>query len=132
MVNTLNTQSRIGRIGRIRRIRARAGGGGGLAFFQAACRAAGLPEPVAEYCFHPLRRWRLDWAWPDRRLALEIEGGVWTRGRHTRGAGFLADMEKYNHLALAGWRLLRCTPEEFRSLWVIGLLGEALRGRTHA
>lgn len=119
MVNTLNTQSRI------RRIHARARGGAD--WFPAACRAAGLPEPVAEFRFHPERRWRLDWAWPDWRLALEIEGGVWTGGRHTRGRGFLGDMEKYNALALAGWRLVRCTPADFRSLRVFTLLGQMLR-----
>ena len=70
----------------------------------------GLPAPVAEYVFAPPRRWRLDYAWPDARVALEVEGGAWTRGRHTRAAGFLGDMDKYNELAARGWLLVRCTP----------------------
>lgn len=77
---------------------------------------AGLPAgAVAEYRFNPTRRWRFDWAWPDARIALEIEGGAWTQGRHTRGSGFLADMEKYNAAGLAGWRVFRVTPQQFDS-----------------
>jgi hypothetical protein len=77
---------------------------------------AGLPDgAVAEYRFHSRRRWRFDWAWPSARVALEIEGGAWTQGRHTRGAGFVADMEKYNAATLAGWRVLRVTPQQFEN-----------------
>lgn len=72
---------------------------------------SGIPAPVAEYRFHKTRKWRFDYAWPDIKVALEIEGGVWTGGRHTRGAGFLRDIEKYNAAAVAGWTVLRCTPD---------------------
>lgn len=91
------------------------------------CRAAGLPVPVPEHRFAPPRRWRFDWAWPDIRLALEVEGGVWTGGRHTRGAGFVKDMEKYNAATIAGWRVVRCTPGDVRSCKVVGLLWSAVR-----
>jgi very-short-patch-repair endonuclease len=64
-----------------------------------------MPQP--EFRFHPTRKWRLDFAWPSLRIAVELEGAVWTGGRHTRGGGFLADMEKYNALTSMGWRLLR-------------------------
>lgn len=63
-----------------------------------------------EFCFNPPRRWRFDFAIPNRRVAVEVEGGVWAYGRHNRAAGFLKDMEKYNAAAARGWRLLRCTP----------------------
>ena len=76
----------------------------------------GLPAgAVAEYRFHRQRKWRFDWAWPAEMLALEIEGGAWTGGRHTRGKGFLGDMEKYNTAVLAGWRILRVTPQQMAS-----------------
>ncbi len=78
--------------------------------------ALGLPEPVAEYKFHPTRRWRIDWAWPEHKLAVELEGGCWIRGRHNRGSGYLKDMEKYNALTLMGFHLLRFTPQQWRSL----------------
>lgn len=61
----------------------------------------------AEYKFHHARKWRFDFAWPAQLVAVEIEGGVWSRGRHTRGAGYIADAIKYNEAALAGWRVIR-------------------------
>lgn len=72
-----------------------------------AIRADGLPEPVRELTFTPLRRWRFDLAWPERMLAVEVDGGVMSGGRHTRGAGFVADCEKLNTATLLGWRVLR-------------------------
>ena len=80
------------------------------------CRANKLPEPMPEYRFHPSRKWRFDYAWPRHMLALEIEGGVWTQGRHTRGAGAVADMEKYSEAAIMGWRLLYVTPQQVQSV----------------
>jgi hypothetical protein len=75
-------------------------------------RTWGLPVPVEEYRFHPTRRWKFDFAWPEYMIALEVEGGAFSGGRHTRGAGFLKDMEKYNEATIEGWRLLRCTPSQ--------------------
>lgn len=69
-------------------------------------------ECIPEYKFHPKRRWRIDFAFPEIKLAIEIEGAIWVRGRHTRGSGFIKDMEKYNNLALLGWKLLRFTSQE--------------------
>jgi len=66
------------------------------------------PEWEAEYQFCE-RRWRFDVAWPAAKVAIEAEGGVWTRGRHVRGAGFIADCIKYNRAALDGWRVFRLT-----------------------
>ena len=83
--------------------------------FLAICQAVGIPAPEAEYRFAPPRRWRIDFAWPDQKLALEVEGGIWIAGRHNRGSGFLGDMEKYNTLAMMRWHLLRVTPSEIKS-----------------
>lgn len=66
-----------------------------------------LPLPVFEHKFHPSRKWRFDLAWPDLKIAVEIEGGIWNQGRHTRGVGFLADMIKYNEATRLGWRVYR-------------------------
>lgn len=68
-----------------------------------------FPAPVREYPFAPPRRWRFDFAWPEARAAVEIEGGVWTCGRHTRGSGYGEDCAKYNAAVLNGWRVLRFT-----------------------
>lgn len=70
--------------------------------------SAGIPYE-REYKFHPTRKWRFDYAWPKIKLAAEIEGGSWVAGRHTRGAGFEADLIKYNSAAEAGWYVLRFT-----------------------
>ncbi len=75
----------------------------------------GLPSPIPEYRFHPDRRWRFDWAWPDRLIAVEQEGGVWIQGRHSRGAGMVKDMEKYNEAGRLGWRVFRFTPQQIKS-----------------
>lgn len=71
----------------------------------------GIPIPETEYRFHEKRLWRVDFAWPEIKLAVEIEGGVFTKGRHVRGQGYINDMEKYNSLQLKGWLLLRYTPK---------------------
>ena len=69
----------------------------------------GLPEAVQEYRFHPERKWRFDFAYPDKMIAIEVEGGTWASGRHSRGAGFQGDCEKYNEATILGWRILRFT-----------------------
>lgn len=76
------------------------------------CEQRGFPRPVAEYRFAPPRRWRFDWAWPDLRIAVEQEGGVWTGGRHVRGKGYIGDMEKYSEASVRGWTLIRRTPQD--------------------
>lgn len=65
-------------------------------------RALGVPAWEREYKFCPTRKWRLDFAWPDRKLALEVEG----KG-HEKWNRYHSDMEKYNAAALDGWTLLR-------------------------
>lgn len=94
--------------------------------FVALVKREGLAAPVQEYQFAKPRRWRMDYAWPAHRVALEVEGGVWTGGRHTRAIGFLRDMEKYNEAALRGWKVLRTTPSELLSEETIALLVRAM------
>ena len=76
---------------------------------------------VLEHRFHPVRLWRFDAAWPDILLALEMDGGVFRvkggkpcpvcgqsqQGRHTSGAGFREDLDKFNAAASLGWRVVR-------------------------
>lgn len=78
-------------------------------FCQVAKKEVGV-EPVKEYQFCESRKWRFDYAFVEAKVALEVEGGVHTGGRHIRPKGFMGDMEKYNTAATLGWRLLRCTP----------------------
>jgi len=60
-----------------------------------------------EYRFTPERRWRFDFAIPELKIAIEIEGGIWTNGRHSRGSGYTKDLEKYNTATALGWRIFR-------------------------
>jgi very-short-patch-repair endonuclease len=78
------------------------------------CKCLLLPVPEKEYRFHPTRRWRFDYAFPLTMLAIEIDGGAFSGGRHTRGAGFVKDMEKLNEAAILGWRVLRFTPDQVK------------------
>ncbi len=94
--------------------------------FLRALEVRGLPRPEREWKFDAKRRWRFDYAWPERMIALEVEGGVWTGGRHTRGAGFVKDIEKYNRAAVLGWRLLRVTPDKLVSFGTFEMLREIL------
>lgn len=90
------------------------------------CASLKVPVPVKEYRFHPDRKWRMDYAWPSEKLALEVEGGVWTGGRHTRPQGFLGDMEKYNAAASMGWRILRATPKTLLTSATIELIKKSI------
>lgn len=89
-------------------------------------RLCGFPEPERELKFHPGRRWRFDFAWPDRNLAVEVEGGIWSNGRHTRGAGFEADCEKYNTALVNGWRVIRVTAKMISSGQALAFVEAAL------
>lgn len=90
------------------------------------CQAARLPVPVPEYRFDMIRMYRFDYAWPKYRLAMEVDGGIWTQGRHTRGAGKLADMEKLSLAAIGGWRILYVSPEQIRNGHALLLLAKAI------
>jgi hypothetical protein len=81
------------------------------ATFAGQLRILGVPTPWAEYTFALPRRWRFDFAWPEKKIAVEVEGGQWVQGRHQRGEGLERDAEKYNAAAALGWRVLRFTTD---------------------
>ncbi len=80
------------------------------------CRAAGLPEPVPEYRWHPVRKFRADYAFPLHRVLIEIDGGLWVNGGHSRGAARMHDMAKDRAATLLGWRTLRYAPTELTAI----------------
>ena len=67
----------------------------------------GEEPPASQHRFYDSRKWQFDFAWPALRVAVEVEGGVWTKGRHIRPEGFMDDCEKYNAAAADGWLVLR-------------------------
>ena len=93
------------------------------------CAAHGLPAPVRELVFCGHRDWRFDYAWPDAKVALELEGGTFSGGRHSTGPGMRADMEKYNEAALRGWCVLRCETRQARSMKILGIVWLAIKTR---
>lgn len=84
--------------------------------FQIHMRELGL-SLIREYKFHPNRKWAFDFALAcgksdvlgGRRLKVgfEIDGGVYSRGRHTRGAGYEEDIRKYTEAMILGWQVIR-------------------------
>lgn len=89
-------------------------------------RAVKLPEPERELRFHPDRKWRFDFAWTTSKVAAECEGAIYVNGRHTRGAGFEKDCEKYNAATLMGWRVFKFTPRMVKQGEAIQALQAAL------
>ena len=82
---------------------------------------AGLPQPIQEYRAIPGRRFRWDFSWPERKLMLEVQGGIFgKKSGHNTGVGILRDMEKLNEATCAGWRCLKVSGDHIDS-------GQALR-----
>ena len=83
---------------------------------------------IKEYRFYKPRKWRFDYALPLYKIAIEVEGGVWTGGRHINPRGFLNDMEKYNTATLLGWRVFRTTPDRLLTSKTLLLIKNAIKG----
>ena len=69
-------------------------------------------EVVKEFRFHEKRKWRFDYAFPSHKVAIEVDGGVWTGGRHINPQGYINDMEKLNTASSMGWLVLRITTDD--------------------
>ena len=75
-----------------------------------ACASPLTPAPVREYDPGvPGRRFRLDFAWPAAKVAVEVQGGEWVGGRHSRGGGYTRDCERHNLLVAEGWTMFYVT-----------------------
>jgi len=107
-------------------------------------RAMKIPVPETEYRFAlhhvgagkeirkrlaaaGLKDWRFDFAWPDRKLAVEVEGGSFVGGRHTRGVGFREDCHKYHHAMRLGWTVYRCEGTLIRTGYAVALVEKLLQ-----
>ena len=82
--------------------------------FDLLWRSLGGPALEREFRFHPTRKWQADFAHLPSRTLIEIEGGIWVRGRHNSPRGFAADAEKYLEAELAGWRVIRLVDQQIR------------------
>jgi very-short-patch-repair endonuclease len=88
---------------------------------------ARLPIPVRECIFAPPRKFRFDFAFPDKLLGVEVDGGTWGRSRHTSGSGFEKDCEKFAIAAARGWRVIRVVPSQIKSGAALRWIEEALK-----
>lgn len=89
----------------------------------------GLPEPSRQYKFAEGRKFAFDFAWPDRMIAAECEGGIWMgngKGAHSTGTAIERDCVKYNLATALGWRLFRFTGNLIKSGAAAALLSEML------
>jgi len=68
-----------------------------------------------EFKFHLTRQWRADFHLVNKKILVEVEGGIWSNGRHTRGKGYLGDMEKYNAAVMLGYQVIRFSTEQVKS-----------------
>jgi very-short-patch-repair endonuclease len=91
------------------------------------CAAVGLPVPEMEKRFHPTRRWRADYIWFRHMLIVELDGGVYVQGRHSRGAGVEADCEKFNEAVVLGYRVMRVTPRHVRNGQAVAWIEKVLK-----
>lgn len=92
----------------------------------------GIQGFTREYRAIPGRRYRIDIAFPEQRIAVEVMGGVWVGGRHTRGAGYETDSEKICLLAGLGWTYLQVTPDQIRKGQALKWIENAIRARKAA
>ena len=76
------------------------------------CQLRGMAMPCREFKFEPTSRCRLDFAWPNRKLAVERDGGNWINGGHNRGSGRKRDNDKANAAAVLGWRVMHYFPQQ--------------------
>ena len=90
-------------------------------------KALGVPAPKREYRFHPVRQFRADLAWIDARLLVEVDGGLYVQGGHSRGAGRERDYARDAEAMMLGWRVLRVSPRQVKNgqaaAWVRSVLG---------
>ncbi|WP_262124201.1 endonuclease domain-containing protein [Acinetobacter baumannii] len=82
-----------------------------------------------EYKFHPKRKWRADFLITGKKILIEVEGGIWSGGRHTRGKGYIGDMEKYNSAAMMGFTVLRFSTEQVKSGMALKQIELLIKGK---
>lgn len=88
--------------------------------------AAKLPPWETEYRFDPARRYRLDFFFPAARLGVELQGGTWVAGGHSRGRGYQRDCDKLAACTLAGIRVLWFTTDDVTSGKALTVIEAAL------
>lgn len=87
-----------------------------------------LDGMVREHKFHPTRKWMLDFAWPDKKIGIEVQGGIWSGkfGGHTSGTGRMRDMEKSNAATILGWKVIEVSSAHIKdgqaAAWIAAVM----------
>ena len=87
---------------------------------------AGITPEETEYQAIPGRKFRFDFAWPSKRVLVEVQGAVFVRGGHSTGVGITRDALKSNLAVLAGWKPLVVTAAHIKSGEALAWIQEAL------
>jgi len=90
------------------------------------------PKLTPEFKFDAKRKFRFDFYCESNglKVALELEGGIWSKGRHTRPSGFLRDMEKYNLAASKGILVFRIPSHDISQKWLNPIVETITKGTT--
>lgn len=71
------------------------------------------------------KRYRADFALPQARSLIEIQGGTYMRGRHVSGSGYDRDARKYNLAMISGWKVYLLTSTTATDATWIEKIGKA-------
>jgi very-short-patch-repair endonuclease len=94
--------------------------------FALQLRAHGVTGWTREFRFHPTRKWRFDFAFPEQKVAIELHGATYSNGRHNRGTGMRNDADKTNAAQLMGWLTLTFTSDHLKDGTAMQHVMEAL------
>ena len=94
--------------------------------FALQLRAHAVTGWTREFRFHPTRKWRFDFAFPEQKVAIELHGATYSNGRHNRGAGMRNDADKVNAAQLMGWLTLTFTSDHLKDGTALQHVKEAL------
>jgi very-short-patch-repair endonuclease len=75
------------------------------------------------------KRYRADFAHPDARVTIEIQGGTWNRGRHVQATGYARDARKFNLVQLSGWQVFLLVTETATDHEVLYEIASHIRNR---
>lgn len=70
-----------------------------------------------EHKFHSTRKWRIDFAILEIKVAIEYEGLMSEKSVHTTVQGFTDNTDKYNAATVEGWRVIRFTALNYKTLY---------------
>lgn len=93
-------------------------------------RAVKAPIFERQFRITPERKFMADFYFVLGRLVVEVDGGGFVNGRHSRGTGVEKDAEKSAYIARMPARLMRVTPTQVRKGLAVEWILKALNCST--